>query len=110
RAQVSLVHAQALLTLSQAGYDRDSAVKAVNSGDITLLKPDPAAVAPPNQPVQHLLPQAPGSGPGVKPLPPALPRLGVGPVSPGLDGGDQTRPTPRLASARRGLEEANGHG
>ncbi|HET9975653.1 MAG TPA: phage portal protein, partial [Streptosporangiaceae bacterium] len=47
RAQVSLVHAQALLTLSQAGYDRDSAVKAVNSGDITLLKPDPAAVAPP---------------------------------------------------------------
>ncbi len=101
QAQVSLVRAQALLTLTQAGYDRDSAVKAVDSGDITLLQPDPAAAAPPAGNVQHLLPQAPGSGPGVEPLPSSQPRLAVPSTSPG-DGGNLTRPAPRLASARRG--------
>jgi hypothetical protein len=37
-----------------------------------------------------------------------MPRLGVGSTSPG-DGGNGSRPTPRPASARRALEEANGH-
>jgi phage portal protein BeeE len=104
RAQVALVRAQALLTLSQAGYTKDSAVKAVNSGDITLLAADPAAVPPPNQPVQHMLPQA-QPGATADPLPPALPRLPGGSVSPG-DGGNGTRPTPRPSAARRALNGA----
>ncbi len=110
KAQIGLVHAQGLLTLRQAGYTRDSAVRALVANDMSLLELDKAAVAAPNQPVQHLLPQAPGSGPGVEPLPAgSVPRLPLPSVSPG-DGGNLTRPTRRPASARRALEEANGHG
>ena len=109
RAQVTLIRAQALLAMQQAGYDQMSAVAAVEAGDMSQLKP--AAVPPPvpGGNVQHLLPQtAPGAT--AEPLPPTLPRLTVGSVSPG-DGGNNTRPTPRPASARRGgLEGANGHG
>ena len=108
RAQAALVRAQALLAHHQAGYDLESAIAAVESGDLTQLKV--AAVPPPpppNLPVQHLLPQ---QSPGVSadPLPPSMPRLPVGSTSPG-DGGNNTRPTPRPASARRAIEEANGH-
>jgi phage portal protein BeeE len=108
RAQASLVRAQALLAHVQAGYTHESAVAAVESGDLTQLKAAPAPAAPPAGNVQHLLPQ---TSPGVtaEPLPPAMPRLPVGSVSPG-DGGNSTRPTPRPSSARRALEGANGHG
>ena len=108
RGQVALVRAQALLALIQAGYTRDSAVTAVDSGDITQLEEDPDAVQSPAMPtqVQHLLPQE-QPGATATPLPPALPRLPVGSTSPG-DGGNNTRPTPRPVSARR--SEANGHG
>ena len=111
KAQVALVRAQALLTLVQAGFTADSAVTAVDSGDITLLEPDPDAPESPAAPtqVQHLLPQPGQPGAVADPLNPTLPRLPVGPVSPG-DGGDNTRPTPRPASARRALEGANGRG
>lgn len=107
RAQAALVRAQALLAASQAGYDKESAVKFVDSGDVTQLK---VAAVPPPVPagnVQHMLPQ---TSPGVTadPLPPTLPRLPVGSVSPG-DGGNGTRPTPRPTSARRAIEGANGH-
>jgi len=102
RGQAALVRMQALLTGVEAGYTRESAVAAVDAGDITLLKPDPAALmgAPKPTPVQHLLGQ-----PGVTaaPLPETLGRLPVGSVSPG-DGGNNTRPLPKqLASVRRGL-------
>ena len=40
----------------------------VDSGDVTKLKPDPAAAPPGGQPVQHLLPQA-QPGATAKPLP-----------------------------------------
>ena len=107
KGQTTLVKAQAVLALNQAArYTPDSIVAAVNVGDLSQLKVNP--LPPPAAPggnVQHLLPQTP---PGVvaSPLPPANPRLGVGPASAG-DGGDQTRPTPTAAAARRG---ANGHG
>ncbi len=105
KAQVSLIKGQALLALKQAGYTADSAVAAVESGDMTLLKAEPLALAPPAQAVQHLLPQ---TAPGVTapPLPPALPRLPVGSTSPG-DGGNGTRPTPRPTSGRRALNGAD---
>jgi phage portal protein BeeE len=108
RAQVTLIRAQALLAMQQAGYDKMSAVAAVEAGDMSQLK---EAAVPPvaaGLPVQHLLPQTP-PGATADPLPPTLPRLGVGSTSAG-DGGNGTRPTPRPVSARRALEEANGHG
>ncbi len=107
KAQMSLIHAQAVLTYTQAGYTRESAVKAVMANDVSQLQVDPAAAAGQPGTVQHLLPQAPGSGPGVAPLPEGSQlRLPVGAVSPG-DGGNQTRPGMRPASVRRDL---NGHG
>ena len=100
RAQESLIRAQALLTLRNAGYTRDSAVKAVTANDVSQLVADPLA-AMPAAGTQHLLPQPPGSGPGVHPLPVgSVPRLPVGAVSPG-DGGNGTRPGARPASVRR---------
>jgi phage portal protein BeeE len=108
RAQATLVNAQALLAIDQAGYTPESAVKAVDAADVTLLKPKPVPVPVPGQPVQHMLPQTP---PGVvaSPLPPNGGRLPVGPASVG-DGGDNSRPTPRPSSGRRALSGANGHG
>jgi len=105
RAQATLVDAQALLALDQAGYTPDSAVKAVDASDVTLLEAKPVPPPVPGQPVQHMLPQTP---PGVtaSPLPPALGRLPVGSTSPG-DGGNGSRPTPRASSARRALNGAD---
>ena len=104
RGQAALVRAQALLALVQAGYTHESAIAAVDAMDLSQLKAGGAGTPSSSQPVQHLLPQA---QPGVtaSPLPATMPRLGVGPASIG-DGGDNSRPTPRPASARR--SEANG--
>jgi phage portal protein BeeE len=105
KAQVVLIKGQALLALDQAGYTPDSAVAAVESGDMTLLKAKPLALAPPAGVVQHLLPQ---TAPGVtaSPLPPSAPRLPVGSTSPG-DGGNNTRPSPRPTAGRRALNGAD---
>lgn len=104
RGQAALVRGQALLTCRQAGYTRDSAVAFVNSGDVTRLVMDAAAAPPGTGNVQHQLPQTP---PGVtaSPLPKTQQALPVGSVSPG-DGGNNTRPTPQLAAARRAEIEA----
>src|SRR5215472_15454074 len=104
RAQAALVRAQALLAHVQAGYDRESAVKAVNSGDVTQLKTAAVPVAAPAGNVQHLLPQT-SPGAVASPLPPSVPRLQAGSVSPG-DGGNETRPVGRPAAARRALNGA----
>jgi hypothetical protein len=109
RAQVTLIRAQALLALEQAGYDRMSSVKAIEAGDMGQLEEAAAPPAPPNRPVQHLLGQPGQPGVTADPLPAAMPRLPVGSTSPG-DGGNHTRPTPRPSSARRALNGANGHG
>jgi hypothetical protein len=107
RAQAGLVQGQTLLAARQAGYTRESAVVFVDSGDVTQLKPDPLAVAPAQQAVQHQLPQQ-QPGATATPLPPTNPRLAVGPASVG-DGGDGSRPIPRPAAARRALTAgANG--
>lgn len=106
RAQAALVRMQGVLAARQAGYTRESAVLAVNSGDVTQLKPDPAAALPAGGNVQHLLPQQ-QPGATADPLPPALPRLAAGSVSPG-DGGNNTRPVGRPAAGRRALNGA-GH-
>jgi len=110
RGQAALVRAQALLALVQAGYTHESAIAAVDAMDLSQLKAGGVGTPASSQPVQHLLPQ---QQPGVtaSPLPPTMPRLGVGPASPGAGpGGDGSRPTPRPASARRSLEGANGRG
>jgi len=107
RAQARLVRAQALLALVQAGYTHESAMAAVESGDLSQLKAAPVPALPPAGNVQHLLPQT-SPGATADPLPATMPRLPVGSTSPG-DGGNNTRPTPRPSSARRALEEANGH-
>jgi phage portal protein BeeE len=106
RAQVTLIRAQALLAMRQAGYDQMSAVAAIEAGDMSQLKVAAAPPPVPNQPVQHLLGQPGQPGATADPLPPALPRLGVGSTSPG-DGGNGTRPTPRPVSARRALNGAD---
>jgi hypothetical protein len=108
RGQAALVRAQALLALVQAGYTHESAIAAVDAMDLSQLKAGGVGTPSSSQPVQHLLPQA-QPGATADPLPPTMPRLGVGSTSPG-DGGNGSRPTPRPASARRALEEANGRG
>jgi phage portal protein BeeE len=107
RGQAALVRAQALLALVQAGYTHESAIAAVDAMDLSQLKAGGVGTPASSQPVQHLLPQA-QPGATADPLPPTMPRLGVGSTSPG-DGGNGSRPTPRPSSARRALEEANGH-
>jgi hypothetical protein len=109
RGQAALVRGQALLTCRQAGYTRDSAVKFVQSGDVTQLQPDPAALPPGGLPVQHMLPQA-QPGATATPLPGGTQaRLPVGSVSPG-DGGNGTRPGPLPDAGRRMITAgANGH-
>jgi len=103
RGQTVLVKSQAVLALNQAQkYDPASVITAVNSGDLTQLKPlPPSAVAPAGgAPVQHLLPQA-QPGATAAPLPSgAVARLPVGSTSPG-DGGNHTRPAGRPAAVRR---------
>jgi hypothetical protein len=53
KAQVTQVSAAAMLTFIQAGMTKESAILAVNSGDLSLLKPEPVvkveapAIAPP---------------------------------------------------------------
>jgi hypothetical protein len=104
QAQVALVSAQACLTYVQAGYTRESAMAAVNAGDMSLLVPDPLAAMSPAAPtnVQHLLPQA-QPGATADPLPAgAVTRLPLGSVSPG-DGGNGTRPGPRPVAGRRAI-------
>ncbi len=105
RAQAALVRAQAVLAHRQAGCDLMSAVAAVESGDLTQLKPAAAPAGLPAGNVQHLLPQT-SPGAAADPLPATMPRLPVGATSPG-DGGNNTRPTPRPASARRALNGAD---
>jgi hypothetical protein len=107
QAQVALVRAQALLVLAQAGYTQDSSVSFLQSGDVSQLEggavPISAHPGGANQAVQHMLPQAPGSGPtpGMQPLPAgSVARLPVGAVSP-ADGGNQTRPGRRPTATRR---------
>ena len=107
QAQVALVRAQALLVLAQAGYTQESAVSMIQSGDVSQLQggavPVSAQPGAGNAAVQHMLPQAPGSGPtpGMQPLPAgSVARLPVGAVSP-ADGGNQTRPGRRPAATRR---------
>jgi hypothetical protein len=108
RGQAALVRAQALLALVQAGYTHKSAIAAVDAMDLSQLKAGGVGTPASSAPVQHLLPQA-QPGATADPLPPTMPRLGVGPTSPGAGpGGDGSRPTPRPASARRSLEGANG--
>jgi phage portal protein BeeE len=46
RAQVTQVHAAAVLTFVQAGMTRDSSIAAAESGDLTKLAPDPRAPVP----------------------------------------------------------------
>src|SRR5712691_7573005 len=58
RGQAALVRGQALLTCRQAGYTRESAVSFVQSGDVSQLRPDPAAAVPGAGAVQHMLGQA----------------------------------------------------
>jgi hypothetical protein len=108
KGQAALVKAQALLALVQAGYTHESAVASVDASDLSQLQAGGLGTPATANPVQHMLPQ---QQPGVvaSPLPPAMPRLGIGPASVG-DGGDGSRPTPRPSSARRSLEGANGHG
>jgi phage portal protein BeeE len=107
RAQAALVRMQAVLAGVQAGATMESVAAAVDAMDLTQLKKAPVPAAAPAGNVQHLLPQQ-SPGATADPLPPTMPRLGVGSTSPG-DGGNGSRPTPRPASARRALEEANGH-
>jgi phage portal protein BeeE len=101
RGQAALVRAQALLALVQAGYTHESAIAAVDAMDLSQLKAGGIGTPGGSQPVQHMLgQQQPGAT--ADPLPATMPRLGVGPASPG-DGGNNSRPTPRPASSRRAL-------
>jgi hypothetical protein len=105
RGQTVLVQSQAVLALNQAAkYTPDSIVTAVNSGDLTQLRPLPVPAVPQapagGPPVQHLLPQTP-PGATAQPLPSgSTPRLAIGTTSAG-DGGNHTRPAGRPSAVRR---------
>src|SRR5258707_3139896 len=105
RGQAALVRAQALLALVQAGYTHESAIAAVDAMDLSQLKAGGVGTPASSAPVQHMPPPAQARV-AASPLPPALGRLPVRPASIG-DGGDNSRPTPRPASARR-MAELNG--
>jgi hypothetical protein len=109
KGQTALVRAQATLTYRQAGATFDSAVAAVDSGDVTKLQLDPASVPPGGANVQHMLGQA-QPGATADPLPAGTQaRLPVGSTSPG-DGGNGTRPGPQPAAGRRSITAGvNGH-
>jgi hypothetical protein len=81
RAQSTLVRAQAVGAFVTAGYSRDSAVKAAESGDLSQLQPDPGAAAP-GAPTGVRPPQAgvPQDLPGV--VQPNLPNAKPGAFSP----------------------------
>jgi phage portal protein BeeE len=66
RSQATLVRAQAVGAFVTAGYSRDSAIAAADSGDLSQLKADPGA-APPGAPTGTRAPQAgvPQDLPGV---------------------------------------------
>ena len=66
RGQATLVRAQAVGALVTAGYSRESAIAAVESGDLAQLEADPGA-APPGAPTGVRAPQAgvPQDLPGV---------------------------------------------
>jgi phage portal protein BeeE len=102
RAQIGLIQAQALLTLRNAGYTRDSAVKAILSNDVSQLVLDPDAAPPQGQQTQHMVPNLNkgGDANGTALPPGSIPRLNAGTVSLG-DGGNGTRPGGRPASVRR---------
>jgi len=102
RGQTALVRGQALLALVQAGYTHESAVVAVESGDLSKLQAGGTGTPGGSAPVQHLLPQPGQPGVTADPLPSSLPRLPVGSTSPG-DGGNGTRPMPQPSSVRRAL-------
>jgi phage portal protein BeeE len=102
RGQAALVRAQALLALVQAGYTHESAIAAVDSMDLSQLQAGGVGTPTSGPQVQHMLGQPGQPGATASPLPPTMPRLGAGSTSPG-DGGNNTRPTPRPASARRGV-------
>jgi len=108
RGQAQLVNAQALLALVQAGYTHESAIAAVESADLSKLQAGGLGTPATSNPVQHMLPQQ-QPGATASPLPPSMPRLGIGPASVG-DGGDNSRPTPRPSAGRRSLTGANGGG
>jgi phage portal protein BeeE len=88
RGQTTLVKAQAVSSFVTAGYTRESAIAAADSGDLSQLKADPNA-APPGAPTGVRAPQAgvPQDLPGVgKPnLPDAVPFLA--PPMPGMPNG-----------------------
>lgn len=63
KAQVTQVSAAAMLTFIQAGFTRDSVILAVTSGDLSLLKPDLAAMATAETGAPKL-----GQAPGVQPV------------------------------------------
>jgi phage portal protein BeeE len=102
RGQTALVRGQALLALVQAGYTHESAVAAVESGDLSQLQAGGLGTPGSSAPVQHLLPQPGQPGATATPLPPTLGRLPVGSTSPG-DGGNGSRPLPQPSSVRRSL-------
>jgi phage portal protein BeeE len=82
RGQTTLVKMQAVAAAVTAGYSRDSAVAAADSGDLRQLKADPAA-APPGAPTGVRAPQAgvPEDLPGaVKPNVPNARPLAFQPV------------------------------
>jgi phage portal protein BeeE len=81
RSQATLVRAQAVGVFVTAGYSRESAIAAANSGDIAQLVADPGA-APPGAPTGTRAPQAalPQDLPGV--VQPNLPNAKPGAFSP----------------------------
>jgi len=88
RGQALLVRTQAIAALVTAGYSRDSAIAAVESGDLSQLQADPAA-APPGAPTGTRPPQAgvPQDLPGaVQPNLPASKPF-VTPPMPGMPNG-----------------------
>ena len=94
RSQATLVRAQAVASFVTAGYTRDSAVKAAESGDLSQLVPDPAGAA------------RGGVRPGVGDVDEPGREAAAGRASAGPAGGGGEEPAKR--EARRVLSDAAG--
>jgi phage portal protein BeeE len=130
RSQSFLVTMQGIASAVAAGYSRDSAVKAADAGDVSLLQADPKAPPPgggatqpsSNAPGQEKAPTGGptgGLGNGMRPPQAYRPEqlTGVGkPNVPNARPGSQRRGVPALAGGARGSNgkarraELNGHG
>jgi len=119
RSQSFLVRMQGLASAVQAGFSRESAILAADSGDISLLKPDPNAPAPgmAGRVTETEKFGAPSGGPGQPPtggpaggLPGRPPQAGRPQQLPGVGSPNLPNALPGKVNGSKAVPSARGAG